>query len=148
MNNDLPESDHIVRYVKPSNLELGRVSISEFKLREGREDERGVSVNWLEYYNNFSKEEQLAEIRRVSRLKLRKNGRFAELNVGEIKRLVSKELRDLRIIHTPLDAEGHFLADPSHSEIVGLPSENPEKSDLIAQMIVQSVSCLHPGVAE
>ena len=145
-DNNLPESDHIVRYVKPSNLEFDRVSIAEFKWREGRE--KGISVNWIEYYKNFSKEGQLAEIRRVSRLKLRKNGRFAELNVGEIKRFVSEELRDLSIIHTPLDAEKGFLADPSHSEIVGLPSENPEKSDLIAQMIVECVCDLHPAVAE
>ena len=147
-DNDFPESDHIVRYVKPSNFELGRVNIAEFRLRESRLDERGISVNWLECYRNFSREGQLAEIRAVSRLKLRNNGRFAELNVGEIKRLVSEELRGLRIIHTPLDAEGEFLADPSHSEIVGLPSGNPEKSDLIAQMIVKCICDLHPAVAE
>ena len=81
--NDLPENDHIVRYVRPSNLEFGKVNIAEFKLREDRPNEKGVSVNWLEYYENLSKEEQLAEVRRVkaSRLTLRKNGKFAELNV-------------------------------------------------------------------
>ena len=145
---DLPGNDHIVHYVKPSNFEFGRVSIAEFRLREDRPDEKGVSVSWLEYYKNLSKEQQLAEVRRVSRLQLRKNGRIAELNVGKIREFLFEEVPDLRIIHVPLDAEGEFLADPSHSEIIGLPSENPEQSDLVAQMIVKCVCGLHPAIAE
>ena len=77
--NDLPENDHVVRYVKPSSIEPGRVSITEFRLHEDRADGEGVPVNWLECYKNLSKEKQLAEVRRGSRLRLRKNGRFAEL---------------------------------------------------------------------
>ncbi len=147
--NDLPENDHIVRYVKPSNLEFGKVNIAEFRLREERPEDKSVSVNWLEYYENLSKEEQLAEVRKVSRLKLRKNGKFAELNVGKIRRLLTEELPDLRIIHAPLDAEGKFLADPSHSEIIGFPSGNPEQADLLAQIIVQKCVCdLHPATVE
>ena len=42
---DLPGNDHIVRYMKPSSLEFGRVSIAEFRLREDRPDEKEVSVN-------------------------------------------------------------------------------------------------------
>ena len=146
---DLPENDHIVRYVKPSSLEFEQMNIAEFRLREDRPGEKGVSVNWLEYYKNLSKKEQLEEVRKVFRLKLRKKGRFAELNVGEIKRFLSEELPDLRIIHTPLDAEGNFLADPSHSEITGLPSNNPEQSDLVAQVIVRECVCdLHPAIIE
>lgn len=143
--NDLPESDHIVRYVKPRNMEDGQVSIAEFRLRE---NEKGVSVNWLEYYENLSKEEQLAEVRVASRLVLRKNGRFAELNVGRIKNFLAKELPGLRVIHTPLDAEEEFPADPSHSEITGLPSDNSEQADLVAEMIAKCVCALHPAIAE
>ena len=146
---DLPENDHIVRYVRPRNLEFEKVNIAEFRLREDRPDEKGVSVSWLEYYKNLSKEEQLAEVRRVFRLELRKNGKFAELNVEKIKRLLSGELPELRIIHTPLDAEEKFLADPSHSEIVGLPSSDSEQSDLVAQIIVKECVCdLHPAIIE
>ena len=42
--NDPPENDHIVRYVKQSNLEFGRVDIGEFQLRE---NEKGVLVNLI-----------------------------------------------------------------------------------------------------
>ena len=149
--NDLPENDHIVRYVRPSNLEFGKVNIAEFKLREDRSNEKGVSVNWLEYYENLSKEEQLAEVRRVkaSRLTLRKNGKFAELNVGKIKRLLSEELPDLRVIHTPRDTEKTFLADPSHSEIIGLPSGDADQFHLVAQIIVREcIHDLHPAILE
>ncbi len=143
--NDLPDDDHVVRYVKPRNVEDGRVSIAEFRLRE---NEKGVSVNWLEYYKNLSKEERLAEVRVASRLVLRKNGRFAELNVGRIRNFLAKELPALRVIHTPLDAEEEFQADPSHSEITGLPSDNSEQADLIAEMIAKCVCDLHPAIAE
>ena len=143
--NDLPENDHIVRYVKPRNVEDGRVSIAEFRLRE---NEKGVSVNWLEYYENLSKEEQLAEVRVASRLVLRKNGRFAELNVGRIKDFLAEELPGLRVVHTSLDAEEEFSADPSHSEITGLPSGDSEQADLIAEMIAKCVCDLHPSIAE
>ena len=143
--NDLPEDDHVVRYVKPRNVEDGRVSIAEFRLRE---NEKGVSVNWLEYYENLSKEERLVEVRLASRLVLRKNGRFAELNVGRIKNFLAEELPGLRVIHTPLDAEEKFPADPSHSEITGLPSDNSEQADLIAEMIAKCVCDLHPAIAE
>lgn len=54
--NDLPEDDHVVRYVKPRNVEDGRVSIAEFRLRE---KEKGVSMNWLEYYENLMKNQTL-----------------------------------------------------------------------------------------
>ena len=143
--NDLPENDHIVRYVKPRNVEDGQVSIAEFRLRE---NEKGVSVNWLEYYENLSKKEQLAEVRVASRLVLRKNGKFAELNVGRIKDFLAEELLGLRVVHTPLDAEEEFPADPSHSEITGLPSSNSEQADLIAEMIAKCVCDFHPAIAE
>ena len=143
--NDLPENDHIVHYVKPRNVEDGQVSIAEFRLRE---NEKGVSGNWLEYYENLSKEEQLAEVRVASRLVLRKNGRFAELNVGRIKDFLAEELPGLRVVHTPLDAEEEFPADPSHSEITGLPSYSSERADLIAEMIAKCVCDLHPSIAE
>ncbi len=47
--NDLPESDHIVRYVRPSLVEEnGTANGAEFRLRPDRPDDTGLSVNWLE----------------------------------------------------------------------------------------------------
>ena len=97
--NDLPENDHIVHYVKPRNVEDGQVSIAEFRLRE---NEKGVSGNWLEYYENLSKEEQLAEVRVASRLVLRKNGRFAGIKCRENQRFSGR--RTARLASRPHSA--------------------------------------------
>ena len=75
---ELPDSDHVVRYVKPSNVQKGIVNASEFV-----RDKDGVSVNWLEYFQGKTKKEQLGEVRRLIQLTIRPNGRFAQLNVGD-----------------------------------------------------------------
>ncbi len=113
--NDLPADDHVVRYVKPSMiLEDGVVDGSDFRVCAVRQDEAGLSVNWLEAFPG-KKEHRLNEVRRLFRLRVRPNGRFAELNVDTILRVVSEELDTLRIVHDPLEAEDGFEADPSHA---------------------------------
>ena len=145
--NDLPDEDHVVRYVKPTSVRPdGVVDGSEFCLREHRPDDTGLSVNWLECFRGLTREKQLAEVRRLSRLNMRKRGRFAELNVGETKQHVRNELKGLRFIHTPLDAEGGPEADPSHSEITGLPPGDSDHAALIGDMIAQCVQATHPAI--
>ena len=105
---DLPGNDHIVRYVKPSSLEFGRVNIAEFQLRESRPEEKGVSVNWLEYYENLQKNNSWRKYVECLVLSCGKNGQFAELNVGRVREFLSEKVPGLRIIHVPLDARGNF----------------------------------------
>ncbi len=107
---NLPTGDQIVRYVKPSMIrEDGTADGSDFRLRPTRPDETGLSVNWLEAFK-LDKPHQLEEVRRLSRMDLRLNGRFTELNVGTIIHKVTKELKALRIIHDPLEAKEGFDA--------------------------------------
>lgn len=147
--NDLPDEANVVRYIKPTLVfEDGSVDGSEFCLRAHRPDDTGVSVNWLECFGDLSKAEQLDEVRRLSRLDMRKNGRLAELNVGITKHYVRNELKSLRFIHTPLPAEGDYEADPSHSEIVGLPPGNSPQAALIGDMIAECIEAIHPAVEE
>lgn len=118
---NIPTGSHIVRYVKPSMIqEDGTADGSDFRLRSTRLEETGLSVNWLEAFGP-DKVHQLDEVRRLCRLHLRPNGRFAEMNVGTIIHQVATELDSLRIIHDPLEATDGFDADPSHAEITGLP---------------------------
>ena len=77
---NLPNDSHIVRYVKPSLIDDEIVDGSAFVLRN---EEIGLSVNWLEAFGDDDHFIQLNEVRRVSRLRLSTNGRFAKLNVGE-----------------------------------------------------------------
>jgi hypothetical protein len=142
---DLPNADHAVRYVKPSQFDGDEgVDGSAFQLRQ---NESGLSVHWLECFEDLLKPQQLDEVRRLSRLTISRNGRLAEVNVGRTKQHLKEQLLDIRFIHMPLNAEGDYEADPSHSEISGLPDFPDEEliGDLIAEECIEAV---HPGLQE
>ncbi len=145
---DLPAGDQIVRYVKPSMIQDdGSPDGSDFRLRPSRPDETGLSVNWLEAFGP-GKSHRLAEVRRLCRLKLRSKGRFAEMNVGAVKRRVAEELDTMRIAHDPLEAEKGFEPDPSHAEIVGLPPGESDRAILVGDLIAECVVTMHPAVSD
>lgn len=138
---DLPDTDHVVRYVKSRDLlEDGNLNCSAFQLRPG---ESGLSVNWIEYFKNLTKLEQIHEIRGLIRLSMRPSGRLAELNVGQTRRHVDYALG---FVHSPLPAEDVYAADPSHSEVIGLPAGDSAEAELIGDMIAECVVAVHPAV--
>ncbi len=142
----LPADDHIVRYVRPSMIqEDGTADGSEFRVRPATSGETGLAVNWLEAFEP-GKKLQLNEVRRLCRLRLRPNGRFAEMNVGTVIRVVTTELDSLRIVHDPLAATEHFDADPSHAEITGLPPRNSDLALLVGDLIADCIIDMHPAV--
>ena len=110
--------------------------------------ETGLSVYWLECFEGFSKSRQLDQVRRLSRLQMRRNGRLAELRVGYTKQYVYGELDGLRFVHQPLAAEGTYGADPSHSEIIGLPQADSSEAELIGDVIAECVKAVYPTVEE
>lgn len=143
---DLPADDQIVRYVKPSLVEEDEsVNGAGFCLRPDRPDDLGLSVNWLEAFGS-NKNQQLEEVRRHCRLDLKPNGSFAEMNVGMVRRKVSEELDTLRIVHDPLEAMEDYDADPSHAEIIGLPSGNSDEAMLIGDLIAECVVVMHLAI--
>ena len=142
---DLANKNHVVRYVKPSQFDEDEgVNGSAFQLRQ---NESGLSVHWMDYFEDLAKPQQLDEIRRLSRMEIRNNGRFAELNVGTTKQHLKEQLSDIRFVHKPLNAIGNHEADPSHSEILGLPDFPDEEliGDLIANECIEAI---HPGLKE
>ena len=144
---ELPDAAQVVRYVRPSHIrEDGDVDGRAFRLRE---DETGLSVNWLDYFAGLSKSEQINEVRRFSRLSLSKNGRFAELNVGDVKRAADAELPELpglRFVHDPPAANGAVEADPSHSLVIGLPGPADSRmAAAVGDLIARRVQGLHPA---
>ena len=142
----LPAGDQIVRYVKPSMIQDdGTADGSDFRLRPSMPGDTGLSVNWLEVFGQ-GKSHQMNEVRRLCRLRLRPNGRFAEMNVGTVMRRVAEELDSLRIIHDPLDAEENFYADPSHAEIIGLPPGHSDHAVLVGDLIAECVIAMYPAV--
>ena len=145
---DIPSGNQIVRYVKPSMIQDdGTADGSDFRLRASRPDEAGLSVNWLEAFEP-GKAHQLAEVRRLFRLRLSPRGRFAEMNIGAILREVSAELDTLRIVHDPLEANEDFDTDPSHAQICGLPAGDSDHALLVGDLIADCVVDMHPAIVE
>ena len=142
----LSTDDHIVRYIKPSLLgEDGKADGVNFSLRGSQPDETGLSVNWREVFG-LERSHQLNEVRRLCRLNLRQNGRFAELNIGTVIRTLSQELDTIQVIHDPLDVANGFEADPSHAEVIGLPRDNTDRMMVIGDLFVQCVLEMHPAI--
>ncbi|MCY4127772.1 MAG: hypothetical protein OXG15_00890 [Gammaproteobacteria bacterium] len=142
---DLPERDQIVRYIKPRMIKQnGNADGSSFTLRTDMQNETGLPVNWLEVLGS-DRSNQLSEVRRLSRLELRRNGRFAELNVGEVIRRVAHELDTLRIMHVPLTESEGFPADSSHALISGLPPGESDHALLVGDLIARCVVSMHPA---
>jgi hypothetical protein len=139
---DLPKEANVVHYVGDSKIDEGKVDGAAFRLNPGKE---GLSVNWLEYFQDLEKKEQLNEVRRLSRLTPGPLAKLAELNVGETINHVLSELPSIRFVHTPLDATDEEEEDPSHSDIMGLPpKDSPGGRDkIIGDMIAECVRELH-----
>ena len=141
--NDLPADSKVVRYIKPTQiLDDGSVDGSAFLLKP---NETGLSVNWFEVFSGLSKDQQLDEVRRLSRLEMRKTGCLAEISVGKTKQHVSSK-SSLRFIHKPLEAEEDYEADPSHSEIEGLPDVDSSIAALVGDMIAECIITSYPAV--
>lgn len=142
----LQDSDNIVRYVGYTKIkENSRIDGSAFCLRF---DEDGLSVNWLEFFSDFTKSQQVAEVRRVIHRAKGSRAVFAELNVGDIKQYLLEELRDVRVISTPQPADDRFPEpDPSHCDIMGLPPAEAESMALtVGDMLAKRVNATHPAV--
>ena len=142
----LPNDDHVVRYARFTDfldLEDGILNCSAFQLRS---DEPGLSVNWLEYFQGRDKTGQLEEVRKHIQRKLGRNGRLAELNVGFTLGYIGQRLADFRFVHSPSPPRGQYPADPSHSDILGLPPLESPESELIGDLIAECVTELHPTI--
>lgn len=137
MCEELPEDSNVVRYIRPSSVrEDGTVDGAAFRLRPA---ERRLSVNWMECFDEDSEIGQVRQIARLIRIQIRPRGCFAKLSVGGT---VSR-VADIRFLHCPLEEEGAYEADPSHSEIDGVPpGDSPEAEwigDLIAECIENTI---------
>jgi len=142
----IPGSDYVVRYVRPGLIDGEDVDGGAFVLRPG---ETGLSINWLDYYSNIPKNQQLHLVRLLFRLTVARKGRFTELNVGKTKEHLIEELPALSFVEDPRCADpavGHD-ADPSHAIIDGLPDpdDQPETADMIGVMIAECVDAIHPA---
>ena len=139
---DLPDKDHVIRYVRPTLIDNGVVSGGAFCLRK---NETGLSVYWLEVFGG-KKNYQINRARESCNLTVNKSGNFAELNVGITKRHVKNNSihpQEIRIQSTQPNDNRDFVR--SHSEIIGLPPSNCHKAMLIGELIAKCINNVHPG---
>lgn len=55
------------------------------------------------------------------------------------------EISTIRVILSPLVGEGGFMADPSHSEIAGLPPRDSDLASPNGDLIAKYVPDMHPA---
>jgi hypothetical protein len=140
----IPESDHILRYIRPRHVENGIVNGEGFLARPGEE---APSVNWLEWFGP-PMENQVAGVRSATRLTYA--GQLARLNVGQTALYVRENDPNsltLSFVHDPLDANSTYPADPSHSLINGIPTQDTPEAALVKDLIAECILApLFPAV--
>ena len=130
---DLDHSHHFFRHIKKSWIDGDFIEPAAFRLRrEGEHFEKGLSVNWLEYFQQPTPQDAIAPLRDILTRKGRTIGgesRFALLNVGAAK--------DAAARYTPvsivLDEEKD---DPSHSLVKGYEAYNDQVAEELAKVIM------------
>jgi hypothetical protein len=121
----LPSSDEVARYCKPSEYDLGADTplVGAFLRRPGEAD---LSVNRLQFFQGASRSSAVGCIRGEvgGHYKLKSNGRFVVLNVGDVQSAAKQKGFDVNIIYTPKSFR------PSHSSIVDLPPTRKEELEI------------------
>jgi len=138
----VPNKDHISRLCQPKSItEEGQIAASAFFLRD---NEEGLSVNWLECLGCSSREEEINATRDLYNMKFLRVGAKAKitvLNVGAVHEKVlmeSLDRRNLEFVHEPEDFP---VPDPSHSAIYNIRPDNV----MIAELILQLVNETYPA---
>lgn len=140
----------IVRYVKPRLVhDTGHIDPEAFALRtlDDGTDETGLSVNCIDEFLGDT-EEKLRAVAQHIRLKVTKNGRFAELTVEQLIILLGEEGIEATVTHDPLEADqdAGLAADPSHAQIYGLPPPSCDRATEVGEILVDAAQVHLPPV--
>ena len=127
----IPDQNHIARFCRPLQVHEEQIQATAFMLRE---DEECLSVNWLEFLNCSSRENEITKIRTIysETFTVGARAKIAVLNVGDVHEKVlteSPDGRNLDVLHDPA------MNDPSHSGIYNLKQDD----ELIAELILETV---------
>ena len=138
----LPDGDHVARYCKPSAVGQDGIPLpAAFELRPKKEDY--LSVNWLEFLDASDIEAAVAHVRTVFPKKgyrVKPSGRFAVLEVGEVKAAISAMTGTARVEHRRRDD------DESHSGVFGYTADDFAVAVEIAALV--DAECVHPAAAD
>ena len=144
---ELPDTDSIVRYLRPTwvddrdNLILG---LKAFSLRE---DELSLSVQWVCVFEG-TLDEKIQAVRETIHFRLGTGGAFAQLRILNMKKSLAREgHKNIRVINKPNSAtDKHPWCDPSHSEVEGYPKFEKELQQRhLHEIMVSCIEKVHPG---
>ena len=125
LSKHIPDSDHVIRYCKPSSVDDGEIQPDAFQLRS---EEEYLSVNWAEYHGKgMAIDMQIEKVRAdvETSLSIKSSGRFARINAGAARRNIA----GVMIKHLP---EPKSL---SHAGIYPPNGENREMELELSHMI-------------
>jgi hypothetical protein len=136
---NLPDEDHVVRFVpwtrvrKDADDNVQGILGAAFQRRE---DEDGLSVNWLERAHSDPEARLRTTIGLLAANRtIGKKARIAVLNVGRFKAVCFDHKAKIRIVHSPEPG------NEPHSEVRQLPREDLELLEALANDAVSEHHC-------
>ena len=84
----------------------------------------------------------------LARLKPGAAAKLVSINVGQTIQYVISQHPDnlaLSFVHDPLEVEGDYRADPSHSLIKGLPVNDGPEAELVKDLLVDCIQARYPA---
>ena len=130
----LAEKDHVMRHVSYKRLEKDEngepigILPEAFELRE---DEKGISVNWLEYFKGTHQDNIVSSVKKFrATRKIGKTSGYGIGVVGKLQDVCAKHgANKVRVL---LDEEPN---NKSHSIIIRMPKDNLDILQAIAQEV-------------
>ncbi len=123
---DIPNSNHVVRYCSPKHVQSGKILATAFQIKES---EKYISVNWLEYFNgSMTSQQRMQHIQNSIALTIKPAGKFAKVSVATAKQAI----QDLRIAYHPTEL------DRSHAGIYYPQTDNNRGYALALSNLVKS----------
>lgn len=138
-NKTLDDDNHVSRYCKPSAVNTkGAPMAAAFALRK---NEKFISVNWLECFDAPDIATAITYVREAfckNGFKTRPAGKFAVLNVRNIKTAIYKKTESIPRIENFMNSE-----NPSHSGIFSSKADNKIVAAALAHQL--KPQDIHPG---
>lgn len=141
----LPNDGHVLRHIRSQFVDGENIDGNGFLRRKNEDD--GSSVNWLEWFEP-PPENQVSGVRGLARLKPGAAAKLVSINVGQTIQYVISQHPDnlaLSFVHDPLEVEGDYRADPSHSLIKGLPVNDGPEAELVKDLLVDCIQARYPA---
>ena len=139
---NVPSRDHITHYVRPTKVRDDG-SIDGTVFRESALHDDGISVNWLEFFDEENESERLRAVALSIQRETSYDGIFAEMNVGDVVGCLVARGCSGSVRHDPQDGRNGHGPDPSHCLIQGLPTPGSEENMRAADAIADCVRAAH-----